>query len=144
MLNGAKKYLRVIDANLNRAREGLRVIEDTARFVEDNAVAFTSIRAIRHALEKITRGIYPELLRHRDSLADSGRVIKEGKREGIKPLLSANFRRVEESLRVLEEYGKIVSPSAAPKFKKLRFQTYILEKQFLVKDKAFLHPKKQA
>ena len=134
------RYLRVIDANLNRAREGLRVIEDTARFVEDNDRAFKDIRAVRHGLEKITRGIYPQLLRHRDSQADSGRMIKEGKRVGIKSLLSANFRRVEESLRVLEEYGKLISPEASPRFKRLRYKTYTLEKDFIVKDKAVVHP----
>ena len=100
------KYLRVIDANLNRAREGLRVIEDTARFVECNDTAFKELRKARHGLDKITRKIYPELLRQRDSRSDAGRVIKEGKRKGMRSLLSANFRRVEESLRVLEEYGQ--------------------------------------
>jgi len=129
-----KKIYRVIDANLNRAREGLRVIEDTARFVASDEKSFIEIRAARHKLDAVTRSIYPELLKERDSRADKGRTIKEGKRTGIKALLSANFRRVEEALRVLEEYGKIVSPKAAPVFKKIRFQTYILERKLIVKD----------
>jgi len=129
------KYLRVIDANLNRAREGLRVIEDTARFVTENNSAFEELREARHSLDKITRNIYPELLSQRDSNSDKGRTIKEEKkRKGAESLLSANFRRVEESLRVLEEYGKIISRGAAPVFKKLRFKAYALEKEFLVKD----------
>ena len=79
--------------------------------------------------------MYPELLRQRDSGSDEGRTIKEEKkRKGIKALLGANFRRVEESLRVLEEYGKLVSPEATPVFKKLRFKIYMLEKGFLVKN----------
>jgi len=49
----------------------------------------------------------------------------------LKAVLAANFRRVEESLRVLEEYGKLVSPSAGAKFKKIRFAAYILEKEML-------------
>lgn len=133
--NKRKILLRVIDANLNRAREGLRVIEDTARFVTGSGKAFKELRGARHTLDRITRGMYPELLRQRDSGSDEGRTIKEEKkRRGIKALLSANFRRVEESLRVLEEYGKLASPGAAPVFKKLRFKMYILEKEFLVKN----------
>lgn len=130
-----EKYLRVIDANLNRAREGLRVIEDTARFVEENSAAFKDLRAARHKLDKITRTFYKDLLKQRDSRSDEGRTIKEAKtRKGIDALLSANFRRVEEALRVLEEYGKLIAPGAAPEFKKIRFKAYTLEKEFLVKD----------
>ena len=131
---GKKRFLRVIDANLNRAREGLRVIEDTARFVTGSGRAFGELRAARHALDRITRSIYPALLEQRDSRSDEGRTIREGKRKGMRALLAANFRRVEESLRVLEEYGKLVSPGAAPLFKRLRFKMYILEREFLVKD----------
>ena len=127
------KYLRLFDANLNRAREGLRVIEDTARFVEVNPKIFTEARAARHKLDKITRDIYPELLRERDSHSDKGRTVKEAKRPGLKALMSANFRRVEEALRVLEEYGKLVAPKAAPVFKAIRYKIYILEKQYVLK-----------
>lgn len=129
-----KKIYRVIDANLNRAREGLRVIEDTARFVANDSKAFAQLRAARHKLDKVTRNIYPELIKERDSHGDEGRSVKEKGREGLKALVSANFRRAQEALRVLEEYGKIVSPKAAPVFKKIRFQTYILEREFIVKD----------
>jgi thiamine-phosphate pyrophosphorylase len=126
------KYLRLFDANLNRAREGLRVIEDTARFVEINPKIFTEARAARHKLDKITRAIYPELLKERDSRSDKGRTVKEAKRPGLKALMSANFRRVEEALRVLEEYGKLVAPKAAPIFKAIRYKIYILEKQYVL------------
>jgi len=134
VIKDGKKYLRVIDANLNRAREGLRVIEDTARFVSGNAGAFKELRAARHRLDRATRSVYPQLLGQRDARSDEGRVIKEAKRKGLNSLLGANFRRVEESLRVLEEYGKLIAPRAAPLFKKMRFRMYVLEKEFLVKD----------
>jgi thiamine-phosphate pyrophosphorylase len=78
--------------------------------------------------------MYPKLLKERESRSDEGRTIKEEKsRKNIRSLLSANFRRVEESLRVLEEYGKLISPAAAPLFKKLHFKMYVLEKDYLVK-----------
>jgi thiamine-phosphate pyrophosphorylase len=128
---GVKKYLRLFDANLNRAREGLRVIEDTARFVLINGKVFAEARAARHRLDKITRNIYPALLKERDSRSDKGRIVKESKRPGLKALLSANFRRVEEALRALEEYSKLVAPKAAPAFKEIRFKTYILEQEYI-------------
>ena len=127
-----QKYFRVIDANLNRAREGLRVIEDSARFVLKKEGAYKEARSLRHRLDGITRGIYPELLKQRDAASDAGRKIKEGGRDGFGSVISANFRRVEESLRVLEEYAKFISPGAAPAFKSIRFKAYSLEKKILV------------
>ncbi|MFH1367910.1 MAG: thiamine-phosphate pyrophosphorylase [Elusimicrobiota bacterium] len=129
-----KKYFRLFDANLNRCREGLRVIEDTSRFVLCMNGVYKRVRILRHALDKLTRGICPELLRYRDSAADAGRKIREGGRKDLRSVLAANFRRVEESLRVLEEYGKLVSASAGAKFKKIRFEVYTLEKKILRKD----------
>lgn len=129
-----KKYFRLFDANLNRCREGLRVIEDTARFVLKKEKVYMQIRSLRHTLDKLTRAVYPELLAHRDSVADAGRKIKEGGRSNLRSVLIANFRRAEESLRVLEEYGKLVSSSAGSKFKKVRFAVYTIEKQILTKD----------
>jgi thiamine-phosphate pyrophosphorylase len=126
-----KRYFRLFDANLNRCREGLRVIEDTARFVLDKDAIYRKARALRHKADAVTRGIYPALLAQRDSVSDFGRRLKEGGRGGLKAVLAANFRRVEESLRVLEEYGKLVSPAAGAKFKKIRFASYALEKKML-------------
>jgi hypothetical protein len=126
-----KKYLRVIDVNLNRSREGLRVIEDTARLVLESAGMYKKVRSLRHKLDKITRSSYPELLKMRQSQKDSGRKIKEGKRSGIYSVLAANFRRAEESLRVLEEYSKFLSSNSGAGFKKIRFEVYTLEKKLM-------------
>lgn len=120
--------LRLLDANLNRAREGLRVLEDTARFVWNNKKFFEELRTSRHLLDSLTRGFYPELLKSRNSQQDNGRQIKEANRDNFKSVAAANFRRCEESLRVLEEYGKILSANAAGQFKKIRFRIYDLEK----------------
>ena len=124
-------YLRLIDANLNRCREGLRVVEDTARFILEEKNIYKNIRSLRHKLEGLTRDIYPELLLNRDSVNDSGRTIKEGKRKGIKEILIANFKRAQESLRVLEEYGRLVSPVAGAGFKRIRYGVYNIEKIML-------------
>lgn len=127
--NFDKNVLRVIDANLNRSREGLRVIEDTARFILNDDKNYKSARDLRHKLDSLTREIYPQLLNQRDSDKDYGRFIKEGKREDLKSILVSNFKRVEESLRVLEEYNKLISVSAGSILKEIRFKVYSLEKQ---------------
>lgn len=129
------RYLRLFDANLNRCREGMRVVEDTARFVLCKNTVYKRVRAMRHSVDQLTRGIYPELLANRDSVSDAGRKLKEGGRGNLRSVLIANFRRVEESLRVLEEYGKLVSASAGSKFKKIRFEMYTIEKIILGKGK---------
>src|SRR5262245_17637427 len=121
------KLLRVLDVNLNRAREGLRVLEDTARLVWEDRRAFGGLRAIRHALDAAPRAAYPRLVAARDSAADPGRVIAESGRRDWKGLVAANFRRAQEALRVLEEYGKVVSPGAAARFKELRYRLYAAE-----------------
>ena len=125
------KCLRVIDANLNRCREGLRVIEDTARFVLRRDRIYLKARSLRHRLDVLTRGIYPALLSERDSEQDEGRRISEGRRENLGSVLSANFRRAEESLRVLEEYSRLIAPDAGPAIKEIRYAVYTLEKQTL-------------
>lgn len=126
-----QKILRLLDANLNRCREGLRVLEDTARFVWENESLFQKFRRERHQLDRLTRHFYAELLHSRDSQDDRGREIKEGGRKNLEAVAAANFRRCEESLRVLEEYGKLKSGPAAASFKKMRFEIYELEKTAL-------------
>jgi thiamine-phosphate pyrophosphorylase len=119
---------RVLDANLNRAREGLRVLEDTARFVWDSPDLFRSLRSLRHALDRAARAAYPKLVSARDSERDEGRVVPEKARRSLPGLAAANFRRAQEALRVLEEYGKVISPRSAGRFKRTRFKLYTLEK----------------
>lgn len=124
---GDEKIFRVLDANLNRAREGLRVLEDTARFVWEDRSLFAALRRSRHGLDRATRAAYPRLVVGRESAADLGRLMAEGRSRDWPGLVAANFRRVEEALRVLEEYGKVFSPGAVARFKKIRYQTYMNE-----------------
>jgi hypothetical protein len=134
-----KKYFRVFDANLNRAREGLRVVEDTLRFVLDDKKGCSAVRKIRHRVDSITREIYPRLIDHRDSESDHGRRNKETQHRNVASILAANFRRAEESLRVLEEYSRLADlgtgPSITPELKESRFELYILEKKIVAKNK---------
>lgn len=123
--------LRIMDVNLNRCREGLRVLEDSARFVWRRKAWFQAFRAERHRLDLLTRKFYPQLVAARDSAGDHGRSMPEAGRGTLSSVLFANFRRCEESLRVLEEFGKLVPGRLSAEFKRARFRVYDLEKTVL-------------
>lgn len=122
---------RIIDANMNRLREGLRVIEDICRFGLDDAPLGARLKKARHSVQAI-REQFPggDLLSARDSIGDVGRRrIKEPDRRGnLLQTLGASFGRAQESLRVLEEMAKLSSPPAARAAKALRYEVYDLEK----------------
>jgi thiamine-phosphate pyrophosphorylase len=130
-----KSVFRIIDANLNRCREGLRVVEDSLRFVLDDKVLYKNIRAIRHNVDKILRSKYGEFIKERNSVEDSGRQIPETITKELPEVLMANFKRVEESLRALEEYSKVFVPEASVEFKKQRYLVYTSEKRVYLKYK---------
>ena len=125
--------VRLMDVNLNRCREGLRVLEDTARLVCNQTQWFKEIRFCRHQLDLLTRSRYLDLVASRQSQKDPGRSIAEKKRSDIQSIIYANFRRCEESLRVLEEYGKLFEEDQSVQFKALRFKIYSLEKKVISK-----------
>jgi len=124
---------RVIDANLNRAKEGLRVCEEISRFILNNQFLATNIKKIRHKIDDIAKGLLPKsiLLTGRDSLKDIGRdiLVNELKRNDINDLFAANIQRVKESIRVLEEFSKLLNKECAVRFKKLRYILYDIEKK---------------
>lgn len=127
-----KKVWRLLDANANRAREGLRILEDTARFVLENASAAAGLRKLRHTLDAQVRRHYKQLLSERNVATDSGRKnVATPHKTGVPGLLAANFKRCSEALRVLEEYGRVISPKAVAHFQKIRFEVYGWEKKLL-------------
>jgi thiamine-phosphate pyrophosphorylase len=123
--------IRILDANLNRAREALRVIEDHARFVCDDADAAERVKHARHGLHHIVQVLGPnELLAARDIVSDVGRDVKtpaELRRDSTDDVIRAAFARLTEAARVLGEYGKLIAPEAAEAAEKLRYQAYELE-----------------
>lgn len=121
--------LRLIDANLNRAREGMRVVEDTLRFLYGDRTGCRALKRLRHSLDAAARRIYPELLRSRDSTGDVGRGVRETPHPDAKAILFANFNRAKESVRSLEEYSRLIDPAASAAFKRIRFGLYGLEKK---------------
>lgn len=128
-----KKFIRILDTNLNRCKEGLRVIEDTARFVFNDEQIYKKTRLIRHSTTKYLDGYYGKMLLSRDSVRDSGRKVSEQPRINLENITAANFKRVQESLRVLEEYSKIINFDTALKFKALRYKVYAIEKTMMLK-----------
>ncbi|MDR2034011.1 MAG: thiamine-phosphate pyrophosphorylase [Helicobacteraceae bacterium] len=125
-------WLRVIDANLNRLREAIRVVEDLCRYVFDDAAIAKSLKTLRH---KARSALYDECLNSRDSDADVLRptLPQENARNGAKSVFIANFKRAQESARVLEEALKIDDPQESEIFKSIRYELYSLEKLTLEK-----------
>ncbi|MDG1898019.1 MAG: thiamine phosphate synthase [Fuerstiella sp.] len=129
------RVLTVVDANLNRAREGLRVLEDFARFVCRDKDVTSRLKHLRHSLvtcEKELRNDVSDLLSHRNTAADAGTEITttgESSRQSLADVVVANARRIQESLRSLEEFGKLISPSFAAQIKQLRYESYNLEQR---------------
>lgn len=126
---------RIIDANINRLREGMRVVEDIVRFQYENKNIFTRIKTIRHSIEALSEDILESLLQARESIGDVGQksVTKsEIKRQDIFSILRANLVRAQESLRVLEELFKSVDVDKSEKAKAMRFEVYSIEKELLL------------
>jgi len=128
--------LRIIDANLNRSSEGLRLLEDIARFILNDATLSQQLKTLRHDLAEETKPLGVKLLSHRDSERDVGANLTlpsqlKGEPERDLPgVITANAKRVEESLRVIEELAKLpqISPMLNPaKFEQARFTLYALE-----------------
>ena len=132
-----ENYLRIIDVNLNRSREGLRVCEEIARFALEDAKLSREFKNLRH---KISRSIkkFPAdletLLSSRNSQADVGRnICSTTSRKNYKDVFFANIQRVKEALRVLEEFSNIFNRHLSKVFARLRFKVYELEKKTIAR-----------
>jgi thiamine-phosphate pyrophosphorylase len=120
-------YLRIIDANLNRLREGIRVIEDVCRYIFNDLEASKKLKNLRHSART---SLFDECLNARDSEHDCLRPTtqEESARDSAKTLLIANFKRAQEAARVLEETIKLFNPIEAEMFKSIRYELYLMEK----------------
>jgi thiamine-phosphate pyrophosphorylase len=126
--------LRILDANINRCAEGLRVIEEIARFADDDEALTRAVKELRHGIRSLSARFAGDMTRFRDSEGDVGgrfSTHSEGRRESLSGMARANFFRVEEGLRVIEEFSKMKYPEGSLEAKKLRFRVYELEKAFL-------------
>lgn len=130
-----REVFRIIDANLNRSREGLRVCEDITRFALNSPQLTKELKSVRHAITRLAGPhllISGRMIESRDARHDIGRVSKaksEMLRHGTADLFCANIERVKESLRVLEEFFKLLDKKVSSAYSRLRFRTYEIERK---------------
>ena len=133
----SRDKLRIIDANLNRIVEGLRVLEEMARLSLNDADLSQRLKTLRHEIAMIDTGLQQKLLHARDSSGDVGAdmtVPGEVGQRDIPGVIAANSRRAQESLRVMEELARIPELNMdTGKYKKARFSLYAVEKELLLK-----------
>jgi thiamine-phosphate pyrophosphorylase len=129
--------LRIIDANINRIGEGLRVLEEFARLTLNDPGLTGRLKDIRHKIVHIDADLQQWLIGARDAAGDVGAGMtaagEENRRDSTETII-ANARRVQESLRVLEEIAK--EPAAGLEsrgYEKSRFELYTIEKELLSK-----------
>jgi thiamine-phosphate pyrophosphorylase len=118
---------RILDANLDRAREGLRIIEEWCRFGLNHSRLSDECKQLR---QELASWHTPDLRTARDTPGDPGTELthpQEERRASLGTLLQANFCRVQEALRVVEEYGKLYNPTMGIAFKQMRYRVYTLE-----------------
>lgn len=120
---------------MNRFREGLRVIEETVRFILNDCELAKEIKRIREEYRSIVCYFGDDILQHRDSQTDIGKSndFDFSIRRNIKDVVLRSFGRAEESMRVIEEYGKIINKDVSVKAKTIRFHLYALEKETINK-----------
>ncbi|MBF0385234.1 MAG: thiamine-phosphate pyrophosphorylase [Candidatus Omnitrophica bacterium] len=127
-----QKILRVLDANFNRAKEGLRVCEDICRFWLNDVKLSKGYKDIRHKLtEAINTLELKALIASRDIEGDVGKgsSLSEKDRKGLSDIFFANSQRVKESTRVLEEFAKLLDKDISGRIKEVRYGAYDLEKK---------------
>lgn len=122
---------RIIDANLNRATEALRVIEEIARFSLEDEFLCRKMKFLRHKISSVIDQNYKELLKNRNTPEDVGiKTENPSSRKNIEDIFKANFKRLEQALRVLAEYSQVegISSEGIKTFENARYEVYTLEK----------------
>ncbi|MEM1446836.1 MAG: thiamine phosphate synthase [Planctomycetota bacterium] len=126
--------LRILDANANRAREALRVMEDAARFLLNDAALAEPIKQLRHDLAASLSAV-PNLESQRDTPGDVGTTVtlpSENFRGGVADVAIAAGKRLSEALRSIEEFAKTLPPEqavSATAVEQLRYRGYEIERR---------------
>jgi thiamine-phosphate pyrophosphorylase len=127
------RIFRIIDANFNRSREGLRVCEEIARFVLNSKKITQELKGARHRISTIRKSMglaSGMLITSRDVEGDvtkGSNIRLRTKRATCADIYTANMQRAKESLRVLEEFFKLIDEKTSRKFSKIRFIVYKIE-----------------
>jgi thiamine-phosphate pyrophosphorylase len=128
-----REVYRILDANFNRAREALRVAEDCGRFALNDPAITQMAKNLRSGLQEVLSAIpEDEMMASRDTAGDIGTEITsptELKRENLADVAQAACKRLTESLRTIEEYGKFVAPRQILRIERMRYDAYTLEQR---------------
>ncbi len=130
------RIYRIIDANINRISEGLRVLEDLARFHYDAPEITEEIKNIRHQVRKNVNHLYHDFISQRDSSNDIGLTISQkndlDNKQNFKALIMGNYKRIQEGLRVVEESLKVAGHYKLSKsYEQCRYDIYTIEKKYM-------------
>ncbi len=128
----ANAAFRILDANTNRSLEGLRVVEDFARFALNDQHLATQYKELRHKLVSVLAQV-PQLAltAARHTPGDVGTQISapdEYTRDNTFSVAIASQKRTEQAFRCIEEYAKTVVPDVSPSLEQLRYRAYTLGK----------------
>jgi len=127
---------RIIDANFNRAREALRVMEEFCRFELNSKPLWARAKQMRHTLCSIIARLDPSrLIASRDTLADVGvgqTVENQMGRGNLRDCFTAASKRLPEALRALAEVTETLDPKPARDIENLRYAAYTLEKDIVL------------
>jgi thiamine-phosphate pyrophosphorylase len=129
---------RILDANLDRSREGLRIVEEWCRFGLNDSSLAQECKNLRQELGHLHT---PELRAARNTANDVGTALshpQEEQRQSLEELLVVNFSRIQEALRVLEEYSKLMGGTMSQTCKKIRYRVYGLESAMTVTNRRHL------
>jgi len=130
-----RETYRILDANINRAREALRVAEDCGRFALNDPAITAMAKNLRNDLREILTALpIGELITCRDSPGDVGTVITstgETNRKSLSDVAVAACKRLPEALRTIEECCKFVAPDQAGKIERMRYNSYTLEQRLV-------------
>jgi thiamine-phosphate pyrophosphorylase len=128
-----QEVYRILDANFNRAREALRVVEDCGRFAFNDPAITAMAKHMRSDLREVLDALpTDQMLATRDTPGDIGTEITsptEPTRRDLPDVARAACKRLSESLRTIEEYSKVVSPAQTPFVEKMRYNVYTLEQR---------------
>tara|TARA_Y100001933_G_scaffold142923_1_gene141792 strand:- start:121 stop:1176 length:1056 start_codon:yes stop_codon:yes gene_type:complete len=122
-----KRIAQIIDANLDRAREGLRVLEDWARFALGRKDLVKSCKNFRQILGKHHLKIYKN---SRNFINDTSAGLshpEQAKRNNASSIISSNAARVQEALRVIEEFSRDHNQDLCKISSDMRYEIYKLE-----------------
>ena len=125
---------RILDANLDRSREALRTIEEWCRFGLEDLALCDRCKQMRQELAQWHKEEFRRARNTPDDPATGLSHANEVSRADVQAVLRANMARLQEALRVLEEYSKVVDPSMGAAMKTMRYQVYTLESQLLAHD----------